>query len=1015
MIQLKPIDENVQKTLLDKIEQSGKKGRPVTEPISNSSESNYMQTRTTWARMISLSVPKDAPNQPVVISAGEEIVDPSRLKANDSLLDTFENKAGESIQFQGRGRKIQGVLRGGFADKYQTDNYNRPIAGLKSISTRIQGNTKAIRMADIKWICWDFETLERLTPYFLAPGVSVALEFGWMWSGHKPHEFIYDNWSKLNARTIGDLSKVLRKKGKGNQEIVYGIVKNFNWTSRDDGGFDCTTEIVSPASSVFGSPLGDSESTAAFEIPAELKNQIRDQRAYFKSRKEETKKIRDDEDIQKALAKQGLGSGGQEIDEHYIQNLPPKILFENLTELLINMKYRFSAYDPDTATRSTDADVSEAGSFIIGENEKYKDTIIVQQTYEWQFSSNAAANFDEAYLGPYVTYGWFEDNILNKFAAKIQDGKVGYQFRSVDEVPEAEKDGVKYYESVKILNDTDNLLTLNASEVIIPGQFPYDLEFKLPYGTLDTPNPLATDREIMSALAKKVRELPAFAVDPVVSDEPFVNRLGQKLERNRIKRYAKPQEEGVQQKGYLRNLLIHSKVISEEMARANTIEDGLMNLMKRVSNACGGIWDFQLTADTENPFQLKVIESNSTQKPVADLLENKSINLTTGNVADNYNSDGLMIFPTWQTNSIVYNQNMVTKLPSQMAAAAVYGANFNSSEAAAEDLTLDPAGRAIGKLFNAGLEEPTNPEDITLKNMERVIGNTKFPQFGYNALPETVNGRQLIPELDADNNYPNQVTGAEIDMEKVIQIYTEKQIMEILDDGVPYINPDTGKEEEGLWDDTKKFFSGVGKFFAKASDLYVRAYSMGQLSNEKIKTFFEDAPDFRYLYTTSGTMKKHYRNAQTYFLRQAPDSLDKKKDILTPIELSLTIDGTGAIFAGEAFSSTYIPGRYRDACLFQIMDVSHTLDSAGWKTELRGLMRVDRGFGEPKGNTIADKLSSIIPKLKPGQTLEPDPPYTSFLEYLDKTKGKKSPFKLTAKDPDLTPQQKAKQKIDRQG
>ena len=255
-------------------------------------------------------------------------------------------------------------------------------------------------------------------------------------AGHKPHEFIYDNWSKLNARTIGDLSKVLRKKGKGNQEIVYGIVKNFNWTSRDDGGFDCTTEIVSPASSVFGSPLGDSESTAAFEIPAELKNQIRDQRAYFKSRKEETKKIRDDEDIQKALAKQGLGSGGQEIDEHYIQNLPPKILFENLTELLINMKYRFSAYDPNTATASTDADVSEAGSFIIGENEKYKDTIIVQQTYEWQFSSNAAANFDEAYLGPYVTYGWFEDNILNSEAIDahthefIAENTVDYLTRS---------------------------------------------------------------------------------------------------------------------------------------------------------------------------------------------------------------------------------------------------------------------------------------------------------------------------------------------------------------------------------------------------------------------------------------------------------------------------------------------------------------------------------------------------------------------------------------------------------
>ena len=65
--------QQVQKTLIEKIKQSGKKDRPVNEPLSGD-KGNYMQARTTWARMISLSVPKDAPNQPVVISAGEEIV-----------------------------------------------------------------------------------------------------------------------------------------------------------------------------------------------------------------------------------------------------------------------------------------------------------------------------------------------------------------------------------------------------------------------------------------------------------------------------------------------------------------------------------------------------------------------------------------------------------------------------------------------------------------------------------------------------------------------------------------------------------------------------------------------------------------------------------------------------------------------------------------------------------------------------------------------------------------------------
>ena len=1013
MIQLKPIDSAVQKTLIEKIKQSGKKERPVNEPLSGD-KGNYMQARTTWARMISLSVPKDAPNEPVVISAGEEMVDSSRLSSgNMSFTDEVETtkKVGNVLEkmtetVSGKTQKINGALRGNFQDVYQTDNYNRPVAGLKGISTRIQGQTKAVRSAEIKWICWDFDTLERLTPYFLSPGVSVALEFGWMWPGHTPHEFIYDNWIALDARRIGDLSKVVRNKGEGNQELVYGIIKNFNWTGRDDGGFDCLTEIVSPSSNVFSSPLGDSEEAPSFEIPADIRNQIRDERRVLKSREGEIKKIRENEAIQKALAKEGLGSAGtdQDIVDDGIQNIPPKILFENFREILLNMKYIYA--DGGVLGAGGDADWFNR---IDGENEEFRDTILVEKL--GVFTNNS--NIDERYLGPYITYGWFEDNILNRYVSKIHDGnKIGYQIRSVDKKYDS-IDGTPFYESVKINNDSVNLLTLNANEVIIPGQWPMDLDFTTTeISGLSAPPPIGEDFDKYSLtrmayvnLMNKVRELPTFNVEPIDESTLGTDNPANKQFRKLIKRDAdirdkikgaKDGEAPPQGKGYLRNLLINAKIIEEEMGRASTLEDGLMNLMKRVSGACGGIWDFKITSDTDNEFQAKVIEDSSTEQPVRGLLNNKSLDLDTGEITSGYvdsngnvANPGLMVFPTWQVNSIVYNQNMVTKLPTQMATAAIYGRNINSSEAAAEDLSLEPAAKAIGKLFNSGMEEPKNPKDKCLSDMERVLGNPKYTTWGYNAHPKG----GVVPALDSLGIYPGAETGIELDVDEIIQIYTEKQIMEILDDGVPVVD-DEGKPET-VGNKLKKWGQSI---LNTPAMLTVKLQMMASKAIAgKIANWWESGLDFRYLYSNSGVMKKHFKSALIYFLKQAPASLERTKDVMTPIELSVTIDGTGGIFAGEAFSSSYIPKRYREACVFQIMDVSHELDSTGWKTTLRGLMRIDYGFGAKK--PIVDILKEMLeqqnnivddndPKTDPNA-----PPYINFTDYLTKTKGRISPFK----------------------
>ena len=63
-------------------------------------------------------------------------------------------------------------------------------------------------------------------------------------------------------------------------------------------------------------------------------------------------------------------------------------------------------------------------------------------------------------------------------------------------------------------------------------------------------------------------------------------------------------------------------------------------------------------------------------------------------------------------------------------------------------------------------------------------------------------------------------------------------------------------------------------------------------------------------------------------------------DPLVPLELEIEIDGTGGIFPGNAFHSSYLPNIYFDNTVFQAVGVSHKIDSSGWTTTLKGQMRV---------------------------------------------------------------------------
>ena len=67
---------------------------------------------------------------------------------------------------------------------------------------------------------------------------------------------------------------------------------------------------------------------------------------------------------------------------------------------------------------------------------------------------------------------------------------------------------------------------------------------------------------------------------------------------------------------------------------------------------------------------------------------------------------------------------------------------------------------------------------------------------------------------------------------------------------------------------------------------------------------------------------------------------EKNKSLLTPIEISLTIDGISGVSCGEFFLCDGVPEIHNIIGAFQIENVKHSINPDGWYTILDARWRV---------------------------------------------------------------------------
>jgi muramidase (phage lysozyme) len=154
------------------------------------------------------------------------------------------------------------ILVGGVKGRTGTNTYSnftgddgkgfRPMPGITGVTVNSVGQFGQLKQATVTFNCWDRSQITEMELIFMRPGFTALLEWG-----HTVYATSETNYVKTPQTITSFFTKgttkeqlykeiaALRQKSDGNYEGMFGFIKNFSWKYRPDGGYDCTTDIIS--------------------------------------------------------------------------------------------------------------------------------------------------------------------------------------------------------------------------------------------------------------------------------------------------------------------------------------------------------------------------------------------------------------------------------------------------------------------------------------------------------------------------------------------------------------------------------------------------------------------------------------------------------------------------------------------------------------------------------------------------------------------------------------------------
>ena len=147
-------------------------------------------------------------------------------------------------------------------DYYQTYGI-RPMPGIIDVNMHTKSAYGSLFETTIKFYAWDINQLNELELLFMRPGYSVLLEWGWSQyldydddksvkklTSDKIKSQVFNGitinpFDNLSQQDVYDKLETLRVKYRHNYDGMLGYIKNFSWKMMSNGGYECQTTLIS--------------------------------------------------------------------------------------------------------------------------------------------------------------------------------------------------------------------------------------------------------------------------------------------------------------------------------------------------------------------------------------------------------------------------------------------------------------------------------------------------------------------------------------------------------------------------------------------------------------------------------------------------------------------------------------------------------------------------------------------------------------------------------------------------
>ena len=387
-----------------------------------------------------------------------------------------------------------------------------------------------------------------------------------------------------------------------------------------------------------------------------------------------------------------------------------------------------------------------------------------------------------------------------------------------------------------------------------------------------------------------------------------------------------------------------------------------MNNLFSILNRPIQFWNFQLSSDSIDTERVKIIDEQASKfdfsKPVNTQRSKTDSN---GDVFTDRKpgSAGVFFFPVWRGDSIVKRQNLTAKVPDALALTAMYGANLDQLK----ELTnvgnehQDTGAVIAGGLSNGGDKSKSG---ITVAIKSGNTENKSFQNIGtknhYDNMDLSTGGDDILTFIK---------TNAKILSKTFKQIHAEdKEILENM--RVAQEQEKIDKAFAGSYDASKppplldKMTQGDAFRLLRHLNRLEDDTLLEKLFGTKDKTKFKELFNSKYQ-TKSWQLKREFVESIRYVTDGQMTSKDRGTvSVLVPLDVELDIDGTGGIFPGNSFHSTYLPTNYKNKAIFQMFNVSHKVDSSGWTTSITGKMRSTIDMAFPLQKTTEEIGSEVL-------------------------------------------------------